>query len=175
MIRWAIPFVLLFTSGCGGDSALRSDQARITIRSNPPGATIISKVSSEREPQSYLFTVAPGQTAGITEFITARWVSGATTSKRINFVGGQTVNYVIHRSTNDPGLDKDIQWAMHLEQSRLQQDANDAQQSANYNALLLGILDGMNKASAVSSSPTSRSMTCRPPLFRGGTIQCTSD
>ena len=110
-----------------------------------------------------------------TEFLTARWVSGATTSTNFTITGGEEARYTIHRSTNDPGIDKDIQWAMHLEQSRLQANAIRAQDDANSNAFLLGILDGMNKASSASAGSPSGDMTCRPPLAKGLPIRCTRD
>lgn len=92
---------------------LRSDQARITISSSPPGATISDGVQSFETPQTLTWTIPGGK--GTTRPITASWMSGAQTSIRLNLVGGSTKNYVFQRP-NVAGVETDIRWAIHLQE-----------------------------------------------------------
>ena len=95
---------------------LKTNQTRITISSNPPGATISNEDGSAaaQAPHTMTWTLAPGQTAIASAPIVARWVSGATATTRLNLIAGKTQTYTMNRP-NLPGLDADIQWAIHLQ------------------------------------------------------------
>lgn len=109
----------LILSGC---TAIQPNQASIRFDSNPPGATI----SDANEtwgvaPQTRIWTLRDA--TAVTGPVRATWVSGATTTVRLNLTAGQEGVWSFQRPQNAPGLDQDIQWARHLAQEKERQQA----------------------------------------------------
>jgi hypothetical protein len=109
----------LIVSGC---ASVQPNQARLTIDSNPPGATLSDSSGTWGvAPQTRVWTLT-GPTA-VTNPIYATWVSGATASVRLNIKGGQEGSWSFQRPQNAPGLDQDLRWAMHLSQEQAREKA----------------------------------------------------
>lgn len=116
--------LLLSLVGCAG---LGTNQARLTLKSNPPGATI-SGVDYEnfsgKEPVTrglQLRNVTAGQRTETVGPYTATWVSGATVTTNLSLTLGIEQEHTFQRP-NVPGLQQDVQWAMHLQNKAAQSD-----------------------------------------------------
>lgn len=108
-------FLIFIFSGCA--TPLQPNQTKITISSNPPGATISNENNSvsDVEPLDLVWTLAPGKSTAISGLVTARWVSGATAQVKLSLTAGKSQTYTINRP-NVPGIDADIKWAIHLKE-----------------------------------------------------------
>lgn len=102
----------ILLTGCA--TPLGPDEAAVTFSSNPPGATITTAAGTERAPAVARFKLNPGQQTAVSSTVTARWVSGASASARINLKRGN-LHYVFQRPQGVPGLEQDVQYAIHLE------------------------------------------------------------
>lgn len=101
-----------FLSGCS--SAPSRDEARLHVGSYPEGAMITVPGASGKAPAAWTWTLPKGQLQ-ISQLVTARWVSGATASQRVNLAGGSDYEIVISRP-NVPGAEIDSRYA--IEQQR---------------------------------------------------------
>ena len=146
---------VLLLIGCA--TPLAKNQTRLTLQSDPPGATISSPSGNRgMAPYTLLFTIANDQSVGITEPITATWVSGAKTTMRIRLIGGQAGFYTFQRPQGAPGLESDIQWAIHVQQQQERRKAADDAAMANaINSLSNGL-------SSPNSSPNFNSELWKP-------------
>ena len=154
-----IYFAVLLLAGC---ASIDPNQCRITFESNPPGATISDESGSWGvSPQTRIWTLN-GPTS-ISNLITATWISGATTSTKMNLTAGREGTYTFQRPQGTAGLDQDIKWAMHLDRQEADRDSARA-------ASLQRILD--SQKSAPSAPPLD--ITCTKPLFGGMPIKCSS-
>lgn len=145
MQRFAILAMALTLAGCAGMHG--ADQLGLEVMSDPPGAQIyFDEGAGDMKlygfaPQTVLYRPTPAQRqAGsmATTAISARWASGATqTVSSVNLpVDGTDRTYTIKRPANVPGIDKDFQFAVKLEQLRQQQEANDDAAAARTAAIL---------------------------------------
>ena len=121
-----------------------SDRAALNIYSEPEGAYITNK-------QGQPIGVAPVTAYFMSDVLkkykdqsgcylvngfNAQWVSGAraTTADTIRLCGEVNVSYDqrIIRNMNEPGLDKDLEFAMKVNSTRAQQQQSQASQDAVY-------------------------------------------
>jgi hypothetical protein len=111
--------VVLFLTGCA--TSLPPNQTRIMFYSNPAGAMISTPGHNWGvAPQQLIWTL--NAATFLSEPITATWVSGASTTTKMNLIAGQDGSFTLQRPQGVAGVDGDIQWAIHLEQK---QQAND--------------------------------------------------
>ena len=112
--------VVSAVSGCA--TPLASNQARATLYSNPPGATISSgNMVYGATPQTLTFTSTDRSNSFKSSLITATWISGAKTSTYFNLAAGQSGIFTFQRPSA-PNLDADVQWAMQLQQQKTASD-----------------------------------------------------
>ena len=108
-------FVVLLFTGC--TTSLPPNQTRIMFYSNPAGATISTPGHNWGvAPQQLIWTL--NAATSLSEPITATWVSGATTTTKMNLIAGQDGSFTLQRPQGVAGVDGDIQWAIHLEQQQ---------------------------------------------------------
>lgn len=124
-------FVVAISLLTGCATQPQPNQVLATINSNPPGATISGRDFSGISPQRRLYTLQPGQSRAQSDAISVTWVSGASTTTKLNLIAGQTSTYVIQRP-NVPGANADIQWAINLQN---QQNSNDEQMGDAANSI----------------------------------------
>lgn len=155
--------VLLLISAC---ASIQPNQARIEFDSSPPGATISNGSTSGAAPLRLTWTFNNGHATGLSELVTATWVSGATTSIRMQLSAGRSGTYTLQRPSGAPGLDQDIQWAMHLNRERDQRDEVIA-------AALIGVAANINAQNAQQQQPSIRNTTCYKSVS-GRSMDCTS-
>lgn len=108
---------LLVLMGCA--TPLRQNQSRLTVSTNPPGATLFVDGNTAAAPERFLFTGEPGP-AWIAH-VTARWVSGATVTHNVKLQAGKDLTYTIQRP-NVAGVEADIKWAIQLRQEAAAND-----------------------------------------------------
>lgn len=128
--------IALIVTGCA--TQLKSNQAKVDFNSNPPGAIISTENGNfGHAPATLIWTLNNGQATAVSEPVTATWVSGATSTIRINLTAGKAGAYTINRPQGVAGLDADIQWAINLQQaSQRKREADAAALAAtlkNYN------------------------------------------
>lgn len=114
----AVYLLVALLTGCA--TVIEPNQAIIELRSEPPGATFTAGDTGMplgTAPVSKLFTFPGAERFTVSPPIIATWVSGAQTSMRINITPGKWF-YVFKRPANAPGLDADVQWAIHLQQQQ---------------------------------------------------------
>ena len=101
---------LVFMSGC---STISSDQAQLTYRTSPPGATIYEgELSWGLAPQTRLYRSITGTKIARTKEVTAVWPSGAKTTYFTDLpIDGRAFEVTISRPLDTPGIDKDWEWA----------------------------------------------------------------
>lgn len=114
--------IILFLTACS--TPLRQDQARTIINSNPPGATISTYGASKAAPVEWTWKLSGIQPE--TRIVTATWVSGASSSAKIDLAPGQERSYTIQRP-NIPGIEIDVHWAMQQQQRQDALNAGTAQ------------------------------------------------
>ena len=127
-------------------------QASLTVQSQPEGAYMTEKGSGKA------FGVAPvtvvydskalerskrADGCYLVKGFEARWVSGATANLELITLCGNssgTYNITFSRDASSPDLEKDLQFALHLQSIRAQQQqaqaAQDAAAAAVYNAFV---------------------------------------
>lgn len=113
LTRFLAAMALIGLVSCA--APLRQDQAKLTVSSNPPGATLTTGSLSGIAPQTWIVNNIAGSTT-TTAPIRATWVSGATTTVSVTVARGQAQAFTIQRPSNAPGIDADIRWAVHLQQ-----------------------------------------------------------
>jgi hypothetical protein len=162
-------FILIgMLAGCA--TPIQPNQNGIVFQSNPPGATISSAgVIWGVAPVGRIWTFTGGRTTDVSAPITARWVSGATSTTRLNLVAGKEGTYVFNRPVGVAGLEADVQWAIHIQQeARRKSD----EESAAFAAALKSYNDDQERSRQQNTSPSLRNTDCTS--MGGGRISCTS-
>lgn len=149
---------------CGCATPLRPNETRITIDSNPPGATIMSAIGNGEAPVELDWTFPPGKTSGRSSPIKARWISGAESTISLNLIAGIKQSYVFQRPANAPNLQADVQWAIHLQQQKAAQDKEVSDAISDF---------GKTLGSINSKKSTPTTTNCSPDYFGGG-VTCNS-
>jgi hypothetical protein len=124
-----------------------ASQAYLTISSQPEGAFITERETGNSygtAPVTVFYeaaTLKQNRTADgcyLVQGLEARWVSGVVAAlDMIRLCGAATGNYTIsyHRDPQQPGLDRDLQFALQLQAVRAQQQQAQASQEAAVAAL----------------------------------------
>ena len=162
-IRTLSFLLVLAIAGC---ATLGPNQARVTINSSPPGATISGNGFSEAAPVEKTCTAGAGQTSCKAQ-VTATWVSGATTTQVINATVGQYQQFTLTRP-NAPGLQQDLQWAMQLQNQKAQAQRDSNQAIQNFVQQQQAQTDALNRA-ARQNAPVQTNCT-----RNGNQVNCTS-
>jgi hypothetical protein len=148
-----IYLVVLLLAGCQTYQP-NPNETKIMFYSNPAGATITAPgITYGAAPRLLIWTFTDEQTTLVTAPITATWVSGATTTTRINITKGKDGSYVMQRPQGVAGLDSDIQWAIHIEQQDQQRQIAVQQQKQADDAAFANALKPApsNKANCTSN------------------------
>lgn len=104
-------FATAILIGC----ATAPDEFEATINSNPPGATISEGGKTVGvAPVTVRWQMTPGTTARSAP-LTATWVSGAKQTNQFHLIAGKSQEFLIERPNKVPGLDTDVNWAIHLQ------------------------------------------------------------
>jgi len=104
----------------------------LTVISDPPGAMLYAnsaETSFGYTPRAVKYTIPKGQDCLATQPIKVRWVSGAestVSSVRVCRAVGKHQQFVFIRTEEAPGVAVDAQFAIQLEQLRIQQQATAA-------------------------------------------------
>ncbi|TJY59848.1 hypothetical protein E4T66_11740 [Sinimarinibacterium sp. CAU 1509] len=136
-------------------------QATMTIYSQPPGAYIteigtemalgIAPVVSYYNESALRANRSDAQGCYLIKGFEAQWVSGAraASTEAIRLCKGTTNNYIwtITRNSDDPGLDKDLQFALQIQTLLTQQQQAQAAQDAAA-AALIGAFSAAQQADA---------------------------
>ncbi len=131
---------ICLATGC---STLSSNQAGFTYRSHPPGASIYEgDVFWGVAPQKRIYQSLNGQRIVRTREVTAVWPSGARAIYSTDLpVDGREFEATIHRPNNEPGIEKDWEWASSIERSNAAKAEADR---AATNAAIGGFVEGFN-------------------------------
>ena len=123
--------VVLLLDGCA--TSLKSNQTRIKFDSDPPGATISTPAKNWGvAPVTLNWELNKGQATALSEPITATWISGATTTTKMNLTARQEGTYTLVRPQGVAGLDSDIERARNLKSAAdFDQNKKCAEESKN--------------------------------------------
>lgn len=126
-----------------GCSSLSNDQVGFTYRSHPPGASIYEGDTFWGvAPQKRIYQSLNGQKLIQTREVTAVWPSGARAIYSTALpVDGREFEVTIHRPNNEPGIEKDWEWASSIERSNAAKAEADR---AATNAAIGGFIEGFN-------------------------------
>ncbi len=137
----AAAFLIATIVGCG------TPGVNLTITSSPDGAYITSEnpitgivpVVAFWDKTTLDSLKRDGNGCLLLKGFTATWVSGAVTSvpiiRHCDKSTDGNFNFVMARDMNVPGLDKDLQFALQVENARVQKQQADAAQAMAYSAM----------------------------------------
>ncbi len=175
-------------AGCAVTPPRPANELWLTIKSEPPGARITcdatdnSKIAFGFAPTTIVYTISPeSRKAGklTTKPCTAVWSSGATsvTGFALNLSIGMNQQITLNRPPGVAGLDKDMQFALQLQQQQQQVGRSQADENAAIAAGVLGLFgaaasgysQGRSQAASTSSN-TKVTCTTSKPMGLGNEI-----
>lgn len=140
---------------------------RITVTSSPDGAYITSEgpvtglvpVVAFWDKKTLDGLGRDGNGCLLLQGFTATWVSGAVTTvptlRHCDKSTDGNYSFVMSRDMNTPGLDKDLQFALQVQNARVQKEQADAAQAMAYSAMWSAA-----RANQPTQKPTQQSINC---------------